>query len=215
MAGSCENAGTRHLRWHLHADVIGYYGVYKGSNYHAIEQAAQIPVNDPIQLAAPIALATEHLGIGITASTSFEHPCTFARRWRQPTTIRGAGLEYRDVLSRKRREECWSRRAAQPRQSLRGGRRICRGSLQAFRGKLGGGRRAARSRAGHQIRPRFKRNYVYPLTSGSGFRAGASEDFHAAIPRGAPRRHAAAARHAASGRRLFPPVRTGSARGSG
>lgn len=62
------------------ADVIGYYDVYRGSNYHAIEQAAQIPVNDPLQLAAPIALATEHLGIGITASTSFEHPYTFARR---------------------------------------------------------------------------------------------------------------------------------------
>ncbi len=62
------------------ADVIGYYDVYKGTNYHAIEQAAQIPVNDPLQLAAPIALATEHLGIGITASTSFEHPYTFARR---------------------------------------------------------------------------------------------------------------------------------------
>ncbi|CAN7652657.1 LLM class flavin-dependent oxidoreductase [Pararhizobium sp. LjRoot238] len=62
------------------ADVIGYYDVYKGSNFHAIHQAAQIPVNDPLQLAAPIALATEHLGIGITASTSFEHPYTFARR---------------------------------------------------------------------------------------------------------------------------------------
>ena len=62
------------------ADVIGYYDVYKGSNVHAIREAAQLPVNDPLQLAAPIALATEHLGIGITASTSFEHPYTFARR---------------------------------------------------------------------------------------------------------------------------------------
>ena len=62
------------------ADVVGYYDVYKGSNYHAIEQAAQLPVNDPLQLAAPIAMATKHLGIGITASTSFEHPYTFARR---------------------------------------------------------------------------------------------------------------------------------------
>ena len=62
------------------ADVIGYYDVYKGSNYHAIHQAAQIPVNDPLQLVAPIAMATKHLGIGITASTSFEHPFTFARR---------------------------------------------------------------------------------------------------------------------------------------
>jgi long-chain alkane monooxygenase len=62
------------------ADVVGYYDVYKGSNWHALHQAAQIPVNDPLQLAAPIALATEHLGIGITASTTFEHPYTFARR---------------------------------------------------------------------------------------------------------------------------------------
>jgi long-chain alkane monooxygenase len=62
------------------ADVIGYYDVYKGSNYHALHQAAQIPVNDPLQLVAPIAMATKHLGIGITASTSFEHPYTFARR---------------------------------------------------------------------------------------------------------------------------------------
>lgn len=62
------------------ADVVGYYDVYKGSAYHAIEQGVQIPVSDPLQLAAPIALATEHLGIGITASTSFEHPYTFARR---------------------------------------------------------------------------------------------------------------------------------------
>lgn len=62
------------------ADVIGYYDVYRGSNYHALQQAAQIPVNDPLQLVAPIAMVTEHLGIGITASTSFEHPYTFARR---------------------------------------------------------------------------------------------------------------------------------------
>jgi len=62
------------------ADVIGYYDVYKGSLYHALQQSAQVPVNDPLQLAAPIALATEHLGIGITAATSFEHPYTFARR---------------------------------------------------------------------------------------------------------------------------------------
>ena len=54
------------------ADVIGYYDVYKGNNDHAFLQGVQIPVNDPLQLANPIALATKHLGIGITASTSFE-----------------------------------------------------------------------------------------------------------------------------------------------
>jgi FMN-dependent oxidoreductase (nitrilotriacetate monooxygenase family) len=62
------------------ADVIGYYDIYKGNLDNALLQGVQIPVNDPLQLANPIALATEHLGIGITASTSFEHPYTFARR---------------------------------------------------------------------------------------------------------------------------------------
>src|ERR1700722_555984 len=47
------------------ADVIGYYDVYKGSNYHAIQKAAQIPVNDPLQLAVPISMVTKHLGIFI------------------------------------------------------------------------------------------------------------------------------------------------------
>ncbi len=62
------------------ADVIGYYDVYRGKNDDAIREGAQIPVNDPLQLAVPLAMASQHLGIGITASTSFEHPYTFARR---------------------------------------------------------------------------------------------------------------------------------------
>lgn len=62
------------------ADVIGYYDVYKGSLDAAIAQGVQIPANDPLQLAVPITMATQHLGVGITASTSFEHPYTFARR---------------------------------------------------------------------------------------------------------------------------------------
>ena len=62
------------------ADVIGYYDVYKGNLDAALREAAQVPVNDPLQLAVPMAMVTKHLGIGITASTSFEHPYTFARR---------------------------------------------------------------------------------------------------------------------------------------
>jgi long-chain alkane monooxygenase len=62
------------------ADVIGYYDVYQGSAHHAIHQAAQIPVNDPIQLVSAMSLVTKHLGFGITASTGFEHPYPFARR---------------------------------------------------------------------------------------------------------------------------------------
>jgi FMN-dependent oxidoreductase (nitrilotriacetate monooxygenase family) len=62
------------------ADVIGYYDVYQGSAWHAIHQAAQIPVNDPMQLISAMSLVTKHLGFGVTASTGFEHPYPFARR---------------------------------------------------------------------------------------------------------------------------------------
>lgn len=62
------------------ADVLGVYDVYQDSAYHAIQQAAQIPVNDPLQVVPAMAYVTKHLGFGITASISFEHPYPFARR---------------------------------------------------------------------------------------------------------------------------------------
>ncbi|MDR2635563.1 MAG: LLM class flavin-dependent oxidoreductase [Campylobacteraceae bacterium] len=62
------------------ADVLGYYDVYKKDWRVAVENGIQIPVNDPLQIAAPVAQATKHIGIGVTSSTTFEHPYTFARR---------------------------------------------------------------------------------------------------------------------------------------
>ncbi|MEX5613835.1 LLM class flavin-dependent oxidoreductase, partial [Pseudomonas syringae] len=62
------------------ADVLGIYDVYRGNGEAAIRQATQVPVNDPLQLIPPMALVTEHLGFGLTASLSFEHPYPFARR---------------------------------------------------------------------------------------------------------------------------------------
>jgi FMN-dependent oxidoreductase (nitrilotriacetate monooxygenase family) len=62
------------------ADVLGVYDVYRGNVDAALRQSAQIPVNDPLQLVPAMALVTEHLGFGLTASLSFEHPFTFARR---------------------------------------------------------------------------------------------------------------------------------------
>lgn len=62
------------------ADVLGVYDVLNGSGDAAIRQATQVPVNDPLALITPMALVTEHLGFGLTASLSFEHPYPFARR---------------------------------------------------------------------------------------------------------------------------------------
>jgi FMN-dependent oxidoreductase (nitrilotriacetate monooxygenase family) len=62
------------------ADVLGVYDVYQGSADEALRSAAQVPVNDPLQLVPAMAAATRHLGFGVTASVSFEHPFPFARR---------------------------------------------------------------------------------------------------------------------------------------
>ncbi len=62
------------------ADVLGVYDVYGGTPGAALRGGVQVPVNDPMMLVSGMASVTEHLGFGITASTSFEHPYTFARR---------------------------------------------------------------------------------------------------------------------------------------
>ncbi|KQT69021.1 MULTISPECIES: LLM class flavin-dependent oxidoreductase [unclassified Aureimonas] len=62
------------------ADVLGVYDVYGGDLDAALRHSTQVPVNDPLQLVPAMALVTEHLGFGLTASLSFEHPYTFARR---------------------------------------------------------------------------------------------------------------------------------------
>jgi len=62
------------------ADVLGVYDVLNGNVDAALRHSAQVPVNDPLQLIPTMAYATEHLGFGLTASLSFEHPYTFARR---------------------------------------------------------------------------------------------------------------------------------------
>lgn len=62
------------------ADVLGVYDVLHGNVDAALRHSAQVPVNDPLQLIPTMAYLTENLGFGLTASLSFEHPYTFARR---------------------------------------------------------------------------------------------------------------------------------------
>lgn len=62
------------------ADVLGVYDVYGGGPEAALRSGAQVPVNDPLLVVPAMATVTEHLGFGVTAATSFEHPYSFARR---------------------------------------------------------------------------------------------------------------------------------------
>ncbi len=62
------------------ADVLGIYDVYQASPRTALEQAVQVPVNDPLMVIPAMAVVTEHLGFGVTCALSYEHPYPFARR---------------------------------------------------------------------------------------------------------------------------------------
>ncbi|MFN3526884.1 MAG: LLM class flavin-dependent oxidoreductase, partial [Paracoccus sp. (in: a-proteobacteria)] len=62
------------------ADVVGVYDVYRGSAEAALRDAAQVPVNDPFGAISAMAAVTSHLGFGITAAVTFEHPYLLARR---------------------------------------------------------------------------------------------------------------------------------------
>jgi FMN-dependent oxidoreductase (nitrilotriacetate monooxygenase family) len=62
------------------ADVLGTYDVYQDSRDTAIRQATQVPVNDPAFVIPIMARVTKYLGFGLTASVSYEHPYSFARR---------------------------------------------------------------------------------------------------------------------------------------
>jgi FMN-dependent oxidoreductase (nitrilotriacetate monooxygenase family) len=62
------------------ADVLGIYDVYKGSARTALENAVQVPVNDPLMVIPAMAVVTQNLGFGVTCGLSYEHPYPFARR---------------------------------------------------------------------------------------------------------------------------------------
>ncbi|KQP33792.1 N5,N10-methylene tetrahydromethanopterin reductase [Methylobacterium sp. Leaf104] len=62
------------------ADVLGQYDVYGGTADAALARAAQAPNLDPFLVVPAMAQATRHLGFGVTANLTYEHPYPFARR---------------------------------------------------------------------------------------------------------------------------------------
>ncbi|MFD0937093.1 NtaA/DmoA family FMN-dependent monooxygenase, partial [Methylobacterium trifolii] len=62
------------------ADVLGTYDVYGGNGDTALARAAQAPNLDPFLVVPAMAQATAHLGFGITANLTYEHPYAFTRR---------------------------------------------------------------------------------------------------------------------------------------
>jgi len=63
------------------ADVFGVYDVFGGAADTALRAGAQVPNMDPVVPVSAMAHVTRHLGFGITANLSYEHPYQFARRF--------------------------------------------------------------------------------------------------------------------------------------
>lgn len=81
------------------ADVLGVYDIYGGTPDAALRSGVEVPVNDPMMLVSAIAHVTEHLGIAVTGSTSFEHPYTFARRMSTLDHLSGGRVAWNIVTS--------------------------------------------------------------------------------------------------------------------
>jgi FMN-dependent oxidoreductase (nitrilotriacetate monooxygenase family) len=81
------------------ADVLGVYDVYAGSGDAAMRNAVQVPVNEPTLAIPAMAAVTEHLGFGVTASISFEHPYPFARRMSTLDHLTGGRIGWNVVTS--------------------------------------------------------------------------------------------------------------------
>ncbi|WP_375456688.1 LLM class flavin-dependent oxidoreductase [uncultured Methylobacterium sp.] len=62
------------------ADVFGIYDVYGDTAETALARAAQAPNLDPFLIVPAMAHATTHLGFGVTANLTYEHPYAFTRR---------------------------------------------------------------------------------------------------------------------------------------
>lgn len=63
------------------ADVFGLYDVYGGSGDAALASGAQAPNADPVIPVSAMAHVTRHIGFGVTANLTYEHPFQFARRF--------------------------------------------------------------------------------------------------------------------------------------
>lgn len=63
------------------ADSIGLMDKYGGGPGEALRAGSMAPMNDPTLVIPTMAHATKHIGFGVTANLSYEHPFLMARRF--------------------------------------------------------------------------------------------------------------------------------------
>lgn len=63
------------------ADILGQYDVYGGNADATMRGGIQFPLLDPTLIIAALAQATSRIGLGVTASVTYEEPYLLARRF--------------------------------------------------------------------------------------------------------------------------------------
>lgn len=81
------------------ADGYGFPDRFGGSADAALSIGIQAPRNDPFMLVSAMAHATQHLGFGVTASTTYEHPFALARRLSTLDHLTGGRIGWNVVTS--------------------------------------------------------------------------------------------------------------------
>lgn len=81
------------------ADVLGLYDVYGAGPEGALGHAVEVPILDPLVLASALIGRTEHLGLVITGSTTYEHPFAWARRLSSLDALSGGRIGWNVVTS--------------------------------------------------------------------------------------------------------------------
>jgi len=81
------------------ADELAPYNNYEGSSDACVKYAVQCPTHEPSTIVPIITTATEHLGVGVTLSTAFEHPYSMVRRLSSLDHLSGGRVAWNIVSS--------------------------------------------------------------------------------------------------------------------
>jgi long-chain alkane monooxygenase len=96
LARTLEGGGFHGM---FFADILGQYDVYADSADETVRAGIQYPMLDPMLVISALALATERIGFGVTASVTYEHPYQLARKFGTLDHLTGGRVGWNIVTS--------------------------------------------------------------------------------------------------------------------
>ena len=167
------------------ADILGLYDLYDGKFDTMVGRGGQVCLLDPAVILPMMARVTSRIGLGLTYSSTFNHPYQIARMLGTLDHLSAGRVAWNVVASTSTLEarNFGHGRDARPRPALRPCRRGAGGLLRAV-GELGAGRAAAATR--RAARSPIPRRSTTPNYDGKWITHARPAD-HAALSAGAAR----------------------------